>query len=166
MARAKKTTRKRTSTRTTHRKTQGTYKKCHGKKCARKKTRAAYEIPKQFACDGQRGPATSAITRAGYGMPMGGGMPQGNGPMGGGMGPPMIGGMNRPMMGGGPMGPGRMQMGNNFPNRPGNAPSGPGMPSMRTTNANYGWNAHVVDDNKSSGLALGPQPFRTTKCYY
>ena len=39
-------------------------------------------------------------------------------------------------------------------------PYGPGGPSMRTTNAVYGFNNQVVDDNKSSGLALGPQPFR------
>ena len=45
-------------------------------------------------------------------------------------------------------------------------PYGPGGPDMRTTNGVYGFNNQVVDDNKSSGLTLGPQPFRTTKGYY
>ena len=41
-----------------------------------------------------------------------------------------------------------------------------GQMSRPTTNAAYGWNNQVIDDNKSSGLSLGPQPFRTTKSFY
>ena len=45
-------------------------RKCRGGKCARKnwlRTKSAYVIPKEFACAGMRGPATTVITRASYG---------------------------------------------------------------------------------------------------
>ena len=106
-----------TSRRGTTKRTKAGYR-CKGKSCRRtRRTKAAYPIPKQFACDGMRGPATSVITtNAMYNNMVG---------------------MN-----------------------------GAGIRQMPVTNANYGWGTQTVDDNKSSGLSMGPQPFKTTNQVY
>ena len=44
--------------------------------------------------------------------------------------------------------------------------NGAGIRHMPVTNANYGWGTQTVDDNKSSGLSMGPQPFKTTNQVY
>ena len=44
--------------------------------------------------------------------------------------------------------------------------NGAGIRHMPVTNANYGWGTQTVDDNKSSGLSMGPQPFKTTHQVY
>ena len=122
-------------------------RRCKGIRRTSKKTHSAYSIPKAFACDGMRGPATSVITTNGLYIP-----------------PSFSDALKRnpnlynirvsaPMKTTNSSFLSTLAAANrNMYGRIGNVLG-------KTTNG--GWSKQQVDDQQSSGLGFGPRPFRT-----
>ena len=145
MGRPRKTGRRRTTSKCK------SGRRCKGTRRTSKRTHSKYVIPKTFACDGMRGPATSVITTNGMYNTVK-------------LSPGFDKSLFTHTVGDDPRswGPPRKTTNSSFMTkladvmkRPHNFISAP----MKTTNG--GWSKQQVDDQQSSGLGFGPRPFRT-----